>query len=67
MEKSINYTAPELCTYNMDTSRPWFVYFDVTDLGTDITIRKQFRGGINYYTDPKQRLKMGGGPKKVLG
>lgn len=55
----ISFTAPELCSYDGDISRPWFVYFDIKDQATGITLRKQFRGGINYSSDPKERMRMG--------
>jgi hypothetical protein len=46
----------ELCTYENNLSKAWFVYFDITDLSTGVTIRKQFRGDINYYKSIKERL-----------
>lgn len=55
----VSYTAVELCTYNLDVSRPWFVYFEITDHSAGITLRKQFRGGINYYHTLKERLDAG--------
>lgn len=55
----ISYTTPSLCDYEGDLSKSWFVYFDVTDLDTLITVRKQFRGGINYYTDYQKRTNAG--------
>lgn len=64
MPTGISYTAVELCTYNQDISKPWFVYFDVTDLGTGATLRKQFRGGINFHTTVRERLIMGQALKK---
>lgn len=56
---SLLYTPPKLCDYGGDTSRPWFVWFDVTDTETGQTARKQFRGGINYYHKPDARRKEG--------
>lgn len=53
------FTAVELCTYDDDITKPWFVYFDITDRQTGITLRKQFRGGINFYKNIKERLKHG--------
>ena len=64
MPTEIFFTAVELCTYDGDITRPWFVYFDVTDHSTGITSRKQFRGGINYYSSPKERLNAGNQLKK---
>ena len=59
MPTEISFTDVELCTYDGDITRPWFVYFDVTDHSTGITSRKQFRGGVNYYSSPKERLNAG--------
>lgn len=64
MPTEISFTAVELYALTKGTSRPWFVYFDVTDNSTEITSRKQFRGGINYYSSPKERLNAGNQLKK---
>jgi integrase len=59
MNKDLTWTEPELCTYEGDTSKPWFVYFDITDQVTGETLRKQFRGGINYWPGKEDRLREG--------
>lgn len=59
MPTGISFTAVELCTYGEDITKPWFVYFDITDHSLGITVRKQFRGGINYYSSVKERLNAG--------
>lgn len=59
MTNQISFTEPALCHYNHDLKRSWFVYFDVTNHVTGVTIRKQFRGGINYWPDKTNRLKDG--------
>ena len=55
MSQRIIYTSPAVCSYDQSIEKNWFVYFDVTDTETDVTIRKQFRGGINYYKTVKDR------------
>ena len=64
MPTGISFSDVVLCTYDNDITKPWFVYFDVTDHSTGITLRKQFRGGMNYLSDPKQRLMLGEELKK---
>lgn len=59
MYQGITYTDPRLCDYGGDISKPWFVYFDITDHLTGITVRKQYRQGINYYSDKKNRYQAG--------
>jgi integrase len=54
----LSYTLPKLCDYNGDTSKSWFVWFDISD-DTGQSMRKQFRGGINYYPDAKARKREG--------
>ena len=55
-DTNITYTKPVLCTYDNSLEKEWFVYFDITDTLTNITKRKQFRNGINYYKTLKDRL-----------
>jgi integrase len=55
----LNYTLPKLCTYEDDPSKPWFVWFDISDPDTGESTRKQFRGGINYYPTIEGRKKEG--------
>ena len=59
MSLLITWSEPELCTYNLDLSQPWFVYFDVKNELTGQVLRKQFRGGINYYVTKEDRLRQG--------
>lgn len=59
MPTGISFSDVVLCTYDNDLTKPWFVYFDVTDHSTGITLRKQFRGGINYSSELKDRLILG--------
>lgn len=60
----IIYTEPQLCNYDGDLSKPWFVYFDVTDPNTGVTIRKQFRGGINHIKSREERTLEGNALRK---
>ena len=57
MPKTIIYTEPQL--YGEDISKPWFVGFEITNTLTGKTARPQFRGGINYYHDPFDRIRAG--------
>lgn len=41
----------------MNLSAAWYIGFSVTDTETGVTIRKQYRGGINLEKDLKARLK----------
>lgn len=59
MSDQISFTAPMLCHYDYDLKKSWFVYFDITNDVTSVTLRKQFRGGINYWPDKLNRLKEG--------
>lgn len=59
MIPSVTYTEPTLCTYDMDMSQAWFVYFDITNELTGITLRRQFRGGINYWKNKEDRIRTG--------
>lgn len=63
-ESTITFTEPELCNYHGDTSRPWFVYFDITNTLTGETKRKQFRGGINYWHTKEDRIREANALKK---
>jgi integrase len=56
---ALNYTLPKLCDYDGDTSKAWFVWFDISDPDTGRSRRKQFRGGMNYYSDKDSRKKEG--------
>ncbi|MBN8852200.1 MAG: tyrosine-type recombinase/integrase [Sphingobacteriales bacterium] len=56
---AVTYTEPRLCDYKGDVTKPWFVYFDITNPVTNQTISKQFRSGINYYHDTDERRKAG--------
>lgn len=55
----VSYSLPKLCDYGGDTSKSWFVWFDIENPDTGATIRKQFRGGINYYKDKEARKREG--------
>jgi integrase len=57
MQTSITYTTPTLCHYNYDLKKSWFIYFDVTNRNTRQVIRKQVRGGINFWKTKETRLK----------
>jgi len=59
MSLSITWSEPELCTYNGDISQPWFIYFDIKNELTGQVLRKQFRGGINFYPGKEERTKEG--------
>lgn len=59
MIQSISYTEPVLCHSNYDLKRAWYVYFRITNELTGETIPKQFRGGINYWPDKRNRLHAG--------
>jgi integrase len=50
------WSEPAICTWQEDTSKPWFIYFDFTDNQTGITKRLQFRGLINKTKDKRERL-----------
>jgi hypothetical protein len=64
MPTGIHYSAVELCTYNNDLSKAWFVYFDIRNNETNVIIRKQFRGGINYSHNVAERTRVGNELKK---
>lgn len=54
-----SWTEPKLCTYNLNLTKDWFVYFDYTDSLTGHVLRKQFRGGINAFKKKNERLLCG--------
>jgi len=56
---TVSYSTPLLADYAGDTTKAWFVYFDITNTATGECQRKQFRGGINYWHDPADRAKAG--------
>lgn len=56
---TVTYTEPQLCDHGGDCSRPWFVYFEITNLVTGELSRQQHRGGINYYHDEPSRRRAG--------
>jgi integrase len=65
MSQSIfTWTEPELCHYNYDLSKSWFVYFDFTNTLTGQTIRKQFRGYINKEKLKTERIRLGNALKQ---
>ncbi len=59
MSKTITYTDPQLYDYGGDISRSWFIGFEISNSLTGVTIRKQFREGINYYHDSAERTRAG--------
>ena len=59
MPTRFSYTDPTLCHYSFDLSKDWFVYFDYTDQLTGKTVRKQYRGGINYAKTKDERITQG--------
>lgn len=59
MPERFKWSEPQLCTYDYDLNRPWFVYFDFEDTLTGDISRKQFRGGINAIKTKKERLLQG--------
>jgi len=65
MQQAATWTKPELCHYNYDMAKPWFVYFDYTDI-TGTVIRKQYRSGINKIKSKENRIKRGNELKRIL-
>lgn len=59
MQNKTSFTPPELCTYDNNLSKSWFVYFSFTDHLSQKTVRRQFRGDINLETTAKERLAAG--------
>ena len=59
MTDRFQFTEPMLCDYEGDTSRPWFVYFTVTDNFLHQSKRVQARGPINRSSDKGQRTRLG--------
>lgn len=58
------WTEPVLCHYNYDLSKEWYVFYQFTDLFTGQTIRKQNRGGINYYKTKDERIRRANAVRK---
>ena len=56
MSNRFKWSEPAICTWQEDTSKPWFIYFDFTDTQTGITKRLQFRGLINKTKDKRERM-----------
>jgi integrase/recombinase XerD len=54
-----SWTEPVLCHYNYSMDQSWFVYFNYTDHLTGCTVRKQFRGRINYIKSKEERIRQG--------
>lgn len=59
MSLLVTWTEPELCCYDFNLAHAWFVYFDIKNELTGQVLRKQFRGGINYYQTKEKRLEQG--------
>lgn len=59
MSESISFTEPMLCHYNYDLKKAWFVYFDITNHATGQKLRKQFKGGINFWKTKEDRVREG--------
>lgn len=59
MSERFSWTDPQLCHYDYDLKKYWFVYFDFTDNLTGHTVRKQFRYGINFIKTKEERLLQG--------
>lgn len=57
MQDQIEFTDPKICNHSNDLLKSWFIYFEVYNLVTLQTIRKQFRGGINYFPTVKGRTR----------
>lgn len=56
MAHLITCTEPEICHYNHDLKKQWFVYFTVTNKTTGQKKRFQFRGDINKEKGKRARL-----------
>jgi integrase len=65
MIQSFTYSEPQLCDYGGDASKPWFVYFDIINPVTGEELRKQFRGGINYFHQKDERKKEGNALRRM--
>lgn len=59
MSLLITWSEPELCTYDLNLAKSWFVYFDIKNELTGQVLRKQFRGDINTFTTRASRLEEG--------
>lgn len=57
MTTLITWSEPELCTYDFDLSRQWFIYFTVRNELTGAEVRRQHRGNINTYHSKEQRIR----------
>lgn len=57
MPENLVFTEPELCHYDYDMSRSWFVYFSVTNELTGKNMRLQFRSDINKFKTKPERLR----------
>lgn len=57
--QQVTFTEPQLCHYDLNIKKSWFVFFDITNTLTGETKRKQFRGGINYWPKAAERLREG--------
>lgn len=59
MSERFSWTEPQLCHYDFNLKKNWFIYFDYKDNQTGEVIRKQFRYGINKHKTKKERLLLG--------
>lgn len=59
MSLLITWSEPKLCTYDLDMTAAWFVYFTIRNEITGEEKSKQFRGGINYYHLKEDRIREG--------
>lgn len=57
MNFEIDFTKPKVYHFDYDLKKNWFVGFELTNLSSKEKIRKQFRGGINYYKTKPERLR----------
>lgn len=56
MKSQIKFSKPKVHHFNYNLKKNWFVGFSITNQSSGITLYKQFRGGINYYKNVKDRL-----------
>ena len=59
MQSGITYTEPQLCNYDNDLHKKWFVWFDLTNHDTGESDRGQKRGNINSYQTIRDRTAAG--------
>lgn len=59
MSLLITWSEPKLCTYELDMTAAWFVYFTMRNELTGEEKSKQFRGGINYHHHKEDRIREG--------